>query len=169
MKKNNKGFTLAELLIVVAIVAILIAIAIPIYTSAMQDAQMKVNMSNARALKGAATSYILTHWTEEDDSDNDPSTAGKEYSTGADNHGWIAWAAFDENGNMSQVAVRVAGDSGEVNTTHVEDYTADISGTVRATYPSGTITPVPVDDAKSGSVTNPNLIIVHLTGTDIGK
>jgi prepilin-type N-terminal cleavage/methylation domain-containing protein len=30
MKKNNKGFTLAELLIVVAIIAVLVAIAIPV-------------------------------------------------------------------------------------------------------------------------------------------
>ena len=33
MKKNKKGFTLAELLIVVAIIAVLVAISIPIFTT----------------------------------------------------------------------------------------------------------------------------------------
>ena len=32
-KENKKGFTLAELLIVVAIIAVLVAIAIPIFTA----------------------------------------------------------------------------------------------------------------------------------------
>ena len=31
MKKNKKGFTLAELLIVVAIIAVLVAISIPVF------------------------------------------------------------------------------------------------------------------------------------------
>ena len=33
MSKRNKGFTLAELLIVVAVIAVLVAISIPIFSS----------------------------------------------------------------------------------------------------------------------------------------
>ena len=36
MKKKRKGFTLAELLIVVAIIAVLVAIGIPIFTSQLE-------------------------------------------------------------------------------------------------------------------------------------
>lgn len=37
--KNRKGFTLAELLIVVAIIAVLVAISIPIFTGQMEKAR----------------------------------------------------------------------------------------------------------------------------------
>ena len=37
--KNKKGFTLMEMLIVVAIIAILIAIAIPTFASSLQELQ----------------------------------------------------------------------------------------------------------------------------------
>ena len=49
MKKNNKGFTLAELLIVVAIIAVLVAIAIPVFTSQLEKSREATDMSNVRA------------------------------------------------------------------------------------------------------------------------
>lgn len=39
MKINRKGFTLAELLIVVAIIAVLVAVAIPIFGSQLEKKQ----------------------------------------------------------------------------------------------------------------------------------
>jgi prepilin-type N-terminal cleavage/methylation domain-containing protein len=39
MKKNNKGFTLAELLIVVAIIGVLVAISIPIFNNQLRKAR----------------------------------------------------------------------------------------------------------------------------------
>lgn len=48
-KLNKKGFTLAELLIVVAIIAVLVAISIPIFTSQLRKARVAVNQANARA------------------------------------------------------------------------------------------------------------------------
>ena len=39
MKKKRKGFTLAELLIVVAIIAVLVAIGIPIFTSQLEKSR----------------------------------------------------------------------------------------------------------------------------------
>lgn len=53
MKKNNKkGFTLAELLVVVAIIAVLVAIAIPTFGAATEKAAKSVELANARATYG---------------------------------------------------------------------------------------------------------------------
>ena len=50
MKKlNKKGFTLAELLIVVAIIAVLVAIAIPVFTGATNRAEVAKDIANVRS------------------------------------------------------------------------------------------------------------------------
>ena len=49
MKRNKKGFTLAELLIVVAIIAVLVAIAIPIFTSSLHSSQEATDEANCRS------------------------------------------------------------------------------------------------------------------------
>lgn len=57
--KNRKGFTLAELLIVVAIIAVLVAISIPIFTSQLEKSRRAVDVDNCRTLRSAlATSMI---------------------------------------------------------------------------------------------------------------
>lgn len=48
-KTNKKGFTLAELLIVVAIIAVLVAIAIPVFTSQLEKARQATDTANVRA------------------------------------------------------------------------------------------------------------------------
>ena len=49
MKKKRKGFTLAELLIVVAIIAVLVAIGIPIFTSQLEKSREATDAANIRA------------------------------------------------------------------------------------------------------------------------
>ncbi len=58
-KNNRKGFTLAELLIVVAIIGVLVAISIPIFNTQLKKARFATNLANARAAKAAvfATYY----------------------------------------------------------------------------------------------------------------
>ncbi len=58
-RKLNKGFTLAELLIVVAIIGVLVAISIPIFTSQLRKARVAVNQANARAGEAAAYAAYL--------------------------------------------------------------------------------------------------------------
>ena len=61
MKKNNKkGFTLAELLIVVAIIAVLVAIAIPIFTTQLERSRETADIANVRSAYADAVSEYLT-------------------------------------------------------------------------------------------------------------
>ena len=47
--KNKKGFTLMEMLIVVAIIAVLVAIAIPVYQGQVHKAKVAADWANLRA------------------------------------------------------------------------------------------------------------------------
>jgi type IV pilus assembly protein PilA len=61
MRKNsNKGFTLAELLIVVAIIVVLVAISIPIFSTQLEKARESADMANLRDAKAAAVALYLT-------------------------------------------------------------------------------------------------------------
>lgn len=57
--KDKKGFTLMEMLIVVAIIVILVAISIPVYSNQMENAKKAVDAANLRAAKSVATSQYL--------------------------------------------------------------------------------------------------------------
>lgn len=56
---NKKGFTLVELMITVAIVAILVAISIPIFSSATSRAKASADMANIRNAKAVASAKYL--------------------------------------------------------------------------------------------------------------
>lgn len=62
-KLNKKGFTLAELLIVVAIIAVLVAISIPIFTSQLEKSRDSVSVANIRAAYAEASVAVLTDTT----------------------------------------------------------------------------------------------------------
>lgn len=59
-KTNKKGFTLAELLVVVAIIAVLVAIAIPIFTSQLEKAREATDAANIRAAYAEVVSNKIT-------------------------------------------------------------------------------------------------------------
>lgn len=57
LHKNEKGFTLVELMVVVVIIAILIAIAIPIYGAVQERAERRACQANLRTIDGQAAIY----------------------------------------------------------------------------------------------------------------
>ena len=58
-KKANKGFTLVEIMIVVVIIGLLAAMAIPAFNKVRETAQNKTITNNLRQLASAAEQYFL--------------------------------------------------------------------------------------------------------------
>jgi prepilin-type N-terminal cleavage/methylation domain-containing protein len=61
LMKNRKGFTLAELLIVVAIIAVLVAISIPIFSRQLEKARDAASVANLRSAYSEAMSYAIQY------------------------------------------------------------------------------------------------------------
>ena len=99
MKKlfNKKGFTLAELLIVVAIIAVLVAISIPIFTSQLEKAREATDAANIRAAYAEVMNAALL------DADTDTS---KEVTLTQTQSGWQNSSIKDIGGiDVSSLAV----------------------------------------------------------------
>ena len=60
-KKKSKGFTLIELVIVIAIIAILISIAAMKYSSTNLAAEAAAHNANVKVLKSAGILYLIDH------------------------------------------------------------------------------------------------------------
>jgi len=104
MIKNKKGFTLAELLIVVAIIAVLVAISVPIFTGNLKKARLATNQANARAAKAAAVSAVLD----------------------ADSTGSTTYYKYDSSADKGETATAASGTS--ASTTSISDWTTDEFG-----------------------------------------
>lgn len=96
--RNKKGFTLVELMVVVVIIGVLVAIAIPIFQGVQERARVNSDLANARILNGATAMWMaetedatqsavtmvdLTGGTDPylQEEPQDPWGAGRAYST----------------------------------------------------------------------------------------
>ena len=59
MKQNKNGFTLMEMLIVVAIIAVLIAVAIPVFASQLEKAREATDLANVRSAYAQVSTEAL--------------------------------------------------------------------------------------------------------------
>ena len=118
--QNKKGFTLVEMLIVVAIIAILIAIAIPIIATTLEKAREAVDDGNWRSAISLGNAYYLTESN---------ATLRADFKTGT-------WRYFAINENKEgyimakdQVATKGYGEG-----TAIGDVKVDLTGYVLAVY-----------------------------------
>ena len=58
--KNKKGFTLMEMLIVVAIIVILVAVSMPVFSNQLDKAKKAADEANERAAKAVIVAEYLT-------------------------------------------------------------------------------------------------------------
>jgi type IV pilus assembly protein PilE len=61
MRRNQKGFTLMELMVVIVIVAILAAVAVPLYINYVKDAQRTEAKGACGAVITAEQTYLQAH------------------------------------------------------------------------------------------------------------
>ena len=59
LRQNKKGFTLVEMLVVIAIIAVLVAIIIPVMTSSTVKAKAATDAANLRSIKAEASILYL--------------------------------------------------------------------------------------------------------------
>lgn len=115
-KASNKGFTLAELLVVISILAILIAIAVPVFSGMVADANLRVNQANVRTVRSAAVAHILTHLDDVDAGGVSKLNAGirkKNVDGTYTTDGWVAVALVDNAGNIEDLRIWVTNNYNE--------------------------------------------------------
>lgn len=116
---NKKGFTLAELLIVVAIIGVLVAVSIPIFNSNLEKAREVTDVANMRAAKAAATVQYLSdsktgtfYYDAEEGVLKDKKDGIAAYGQGTKTKGGITWeSSYDGTnetiGQIIQVVISV--------------------------------------------------------------
>ena len=93
-RKNEKGFTLAELLIVVAIIGVLVAISIPIFTSQLEKSRDAVTLSNIRAAYAQAQTSYLTE---------DTASTDAKYTAGTDGTATVVVTGVEAKGKSGTI------------------------------------------------------------------
>ncbi len=152
-KNNNKGFTLAELLIVVAIIAVLVAIAIPVLNTSLEKSRQAADAANIRAAYAQAVANTMVNGS----SSGDALTAAKmktssfeKLQNDGDTLAGLTWDQFDE---IHVAGYKILVEVDASTSTKVKFYQADDNGKkINATkYAEITLTDGSVAAATTGS------------------
>ena len=129
--KSKKGFTLAELLIVVAIIAVLIAIAVPLFVGALDKAERRVFESNQKSIADMGIVILLTSNSKDLDL-SDPDAK------------YYASATVDNTGKIGEVTVTDKGTKSEYDTWKTnknQPIVAEITATQLGEYTKTSVSP----------------------------
>lgn len=123
-RDHRKGFTLIEMLVVIAIIAILVAIIIPTVSNATVKAKAATDAANLRSMMGLANSLLMTG------DENEAATfAGMQAGACKTFPGAVAYMGYVNPGFMLPCYVL----NGQYYTL---DYFADIAGTGTTSQPT---------------------------------
>lgn len=147
MMKNRKGFTLMEMLIVVAIIAILVIIAIPTFNSALAKARAATDVANIRSGYAAALVEAMTNGVDKTTTTNNTYYLLKD--------GSVSNAAADTDNryttqgeSKNATANTTIGGKFEVNKTVTWEKNYNVSYTVTDDDGVPTVTTITADAAK---------------------
>lgn len=120
LKENNRGFTLVELVVVIAILGILTAIAAPRLTTSRKKAALTAHNANIRILMNAANMYIAENGIP--NNDEKWSAQGGTLASEASDKKWALylheWPRIPEGLTEIDVHMENGGDNGVKNDTH---------------------------------------------------
>ena len=132
-KMNNKGFTLMEMLIVVAIIAVLVAIAIPVFTNQLEKAREATDMANIRSAYAEVMACALT----------DAPNGTNEVERTNNGDGSVTWKKHVDA--VQKQADWVSGTAAEIGGEQVAAVTADKGWTISYTDTAAKATITPDD------------------------
>lgn len=130
-KLNKKGFTLAELLVVVAIIGVLVAISIPIFTGQLEKAREATDLANIRSAYAECTTAVLTGEKDKDvEAGADAGSYTKVVKISQTKAGWL-----DSNKDVELAGKKISeftwkpveGANGSVTVTVKKDGTFDVT------------------------------------------